>query len=944
MNVARLLPAAHRNLSTPLTARTLLRLFAFTLVAGVCIGAYSYLRLTLNQEISLHRRYMNEAVFDAQSFFVSRQTLLKSLGLSTVRQPDPVQAKTNNVPEEEVHLRLGNGREIWSLWLTRRLLDYLSASQVNLLYIPHARDGQVQRLFTSVSAGVAVSATGAIAQGVLQRVRQADDDPAQEELWLTDPGRLDSPLYVFIRMDERDLTSGWLGLEVEGPDLIKALQHKQAGDFKLLDGNGQLIVSNALQRHPSALLSNDLHETHSFGWEGGHWLPERLTIRKQLDYSGWQIVYSLQLRSLLPALAMPFAIAVFGCLLTTLLMAWWVRRIEQRLIAPAAARIEALVDSEAFCSAVIRVAPVALCVLRRSDGAVVLENPLSAQWLGQGDERTRLCHAWVDRAFVLGTSKGTTEEQQMADGRHLYLSYAATRYHGEEVLICAFSDITERKSTELALQQARTLADAANEAKTLFLATMSHEIRTPLYGVLGTLELLGRTPLDDRQRGYLDAIEGSSATLLQLICDVLEVSKIEAGQLALELSAFSPLELTEDVIHSYAGAAHTKGLQLFGFLGTEVPVQVMGDATRTRQVLGNLLSNAVKFTASGRIVVRLEVVAHDQRQVLRWQVLDTGEGIPAADQAHLFEPFFQSGGRTNVVAGTGLGLSICKRLVDLMDGSLRVFSEPGLGSSFAFSLPLEAVAEHTQHAWVEPLHDEWVYVHCAAAQVAEHAAAWLRRWGARAQVGVPDMAQVPSDAVLVELGIGPSAQTLWPRWPGKCVLVCADSHGLVKVSERRWHVGLNSLRALNQAVAQAQGTPPVLSAGASAAPRETRLDLRLLVAEDNVINQLILRDQLEELGCHVVLARDGVEALARWQEAPFDVVLTDVNMPRMNGYELTERLRQLGCRAPIVGATANAMLDEAERCLGAGMDQFLVKPFTLHALYQCLQPYQRSAT
>ncbi|MBJ9977669.1 response regulator [Pseudomonas sp. S75] len=942
MNAAHLIPTAHWNLSTPLTARALLRLFAITLVAGVCVGAYSYLRLALDQDISLHRRYMNEAVFDAQSFFVSRQTLLKSLGLSTVRHRDATQAVIGDIPEEEVHLRLGNGREIWSLWLTRRVLDHLSASQVNLIYVPHTRGGQVQRLFSSVSAGETTPLAD-LAPGIVQRIRDADDDPARNELWLTAAGRLDSPLYLFIRLDERDLASGWLGIEVEGPDLIKALQHKQAGDFKLLDGSGQLIVSNALQHHAPARSLSEQHRTHSFGWEGGQWLPERLTIRKPLDYAGWQIVYSLQLRSLLPALAMPAALALLSCLLTILSMLWLVRRIEQRLIAPAAARIDALVESEAFSSAVIRIAPVALCVLRRTDGAMVLENPLSERWLGQGDERARLCRDWVDRAFGLASSKSTAEEQQMADGRHLYLSYAATRYRGEEVLICAFSDITERKSIELALQQARTLADAANEAKTLFLATMSHEIRTPLYGVLATLELLGRTQLDDRQRGYLDAIEGSSATLLQLICDVLEVSKIEAGQLALELSAFSPLELTEDLLQSCAGAAQTKGLQLLGFLDPEVPVQVMGDATRTRQVLGNLLSNAVKFTAKGRIVVRLDLIEQGQRQLLRWQVVDTGQGIPAADQAHLFEPFFQSGNRTNLVAGTGLGLSICKRLVDLMDGALRVFSEPGLGSSFAFTLPLEAIAEHPQHAWVEPLLDEWVYVECVNVQVAEHAAAWLRHWGARVQVGVPDMTQVPSDAVLVELCIDASSRVVWPQWPGTCVLVCADSHGMLRVTPRRWHVGLNSLRGLNQAVSQAQGTPPAVSTGAPASLHEPSLHLRVLVAEDNVINQLILRDQLEELGCRVVLARDGVEAIARWQEAPFDIVITDVNMPRINGYELTEQLRQLGCRVPIIGATANAMLDEAERCLGAGMDRFLVKPFTLHALYQCLQTSQGSA-
>ncbi len=487
-------------------------------------------------------------------------------------------------------------------------------------------------------------------------------------MWLTDPGRLDSPLYIFIRMDERNVTSGWLGLEVDGPDLVnhrdlhsfptrrssdlvKALEHEQAGDFKLLDANGHLILSNTplppgqdgqMQRVPTSA---------SFGWEGEHWLPERLTIRKHLDYSNWQIA---KLASLLPALAVPVSVALLICLLATVGLLWLVRQIDQRMIVPAAARIDALVESEAFCSAVIRIAPVALCVLRRSDGAVVLENPLSAQWLAMGDERTRLCHRWIDRAFSVEAQRSATDELQMADGRHLYLSYAPTRYQREDVLICAFSDITERKTAEIALQQARTLADAANEAKTLFLATMSHEIRTPLYGVLATLELLARTQLDAQQRGYLTAIEGSSATLLQLICDVLDVSKIEAGQLALEMSTFSPLELTQDVIQGYTGAAQGKGLQLFACIDPQLPDLVLGDVIRIRQILGNLLSNAVKFTETGRIVVRLQLACREgERAMLQWQVVDTGKGIPAADQRHLFEPFFQSSPNANLVAGTG---------------------------------------------------------------------------------------------------------------------------------------------------------------------------------------------------------------------------------------------------------------------------------------------------
>lgn len=938
MKLKHFLQPLDASFSTPKAARKLLRLFALALVLGVYVGAYSYLRATLGEEISLRRGYMNEAISDAQSFFVSRQTLLKSLGLSTVRHMTPPKGNLNEVPAEEVHITLGNAGNVWSLWLTRRMLDYLQSNQVNLIYVAQQADPVVERLFT-------VSATpGEVSEHVLRRLVTVDTGSVSvsDDLWLTEQSQLDSPLYIFTRLDERSPASGWLGLEVGGPDLINALQHDKAGDFMLLDGAGQLIFSSTPHPAMAAQALRGPHATARFGWEGSRWLPDRLAIRKHLGYSQWQIVYSLELRSLLPSLALPFALCLLVCALASLLMVRLVRRIDQRLIIPAANRIEALVESEAFSSAVIRIAPVALCVLRRSGGEVVLENPLSRQWLGNGDERQQLCHDWIRRAFD-DAELSSTDELQMADGRHLFLSFAPTRYQREEVLICAFSDITERKQVELALQQARTLADAANEAKTLFLATMSHEIRTPLYGVLGTLELLTRTQLDSQQRGYLSAIEGSSANLLRLICDVLDVSKIEAGQLSLELTVFSPLELVQEVIQGYVGAAQSKGLQLFACLDPQLPDHVRGDVTRIRQILNNLLNNALKFTESGRIVLRLRLDSREgERAMLQWQVVDTGKGIAAHDQHYLFEPFFQVCGNANVVAGTGLGLSICKRLVHLMNGTLRVVSEPGLGSSFTFTLPLEQVSADEQAPWALPLLGERVYVVSPVRELAESIGGWLRRWGARVQLGVPESAETDPGAVLVELypGTGDIGQRI--RWSGPRVMATADEHGVSQGPDACWQIGLNNLHALNRAVSSAQGIEEHLSPSHCEISADFNLNLRLLVAEDNLINQLILRDQLEELGCTVVLAGDGVEALSLWGETAFDMILTDVNMPRMNGYELTEQLRRLGCSLPIIGATANAMLDEAERCLNAGMDHCLVKPFTLRALYQCLHRYQGS--
>ena len=920
--------------STPKAARKLLHLFAYGLIIAVLAGSFVYLRAVFNQEVSLRRSFMSEAVFNAQDFFVSRQTLLKSLVLAAVPDKTGHDSFVSVDPEEEMNISLGSDAGHWSIWLTQRMTDYLHESKVNLLYVPQTDTPQVVRLFN------ASSNLQPLPKEVLQRL---EDEGSQsysfgDDLWLTDSRTLDSPFYLFTRLDNRNVSSGWLGIEVEVPDLTEALRSETAGDFMLLDGQGQIIFTNAAQ----STLVDALHRLepkNAFGFIGPGWIPESLAIRKKLGYSGWQIVYAVDINSLFPVLAWP----LLGCVLLWIAVCIGLRllieRIDRRLIMPGEKRIQALIESEAFNRAVLQVAPIALCVIRRVDGNVVLENSLSQQWLGNGTEMGKLCHGWIHRAFDEDDALNS-DEIEMEDGRLLYLAFTPTRYNGQDVLICAFSDISARKQIEVTLERARQLADRANEAKTLFLATMSHEIRTPLYGVLGTLELLARTELNDQQNNYLRAIERSSGNLLQLICDVLDVSRIEAGQLQLELNTFSPMALIEEVVQGYSGAAQAKGLQLFALIDSTVPEWLSGDVTRIRQILNNLLNNALKFTDNGKIVLRLKMDSRDdERVMLRWQVSDTGKGIAHEEQARLFEPFYQIESAKNVVAGTGLGLSICKRLMHLMNGSMRLVSEPGLGSSFTLHLPLEQVREPLHTHPLDELSPDVIYVVSPLRELAECYCGWLRRWGARAQLGVPKPGEAPEHAVLLELHPGSARQRLEPDWTGPVVVAASNKSVALDLDTTCWHVDLNSLQSVYQALSNAQGLRINTPIEAGIGKSDLKLDLRVLVAEDNVINQLILRDQLEELGCSVTLASDGLEALGLWQEGRFDLVLTDVNMPKMNGYELAAQLRSMKAALPIIGATANAMRDEGERCLSAGMNHCLIKPFTLHTLFNCLQHF-----
>ena len=457
---------------------------------------------------------------------------------------------------------------------------------------------------------------------------------------------------------------------------------------------------------------------------------------------------------------------------------------------------------------------------------------------------------------------------------------------------------------------------------------MSHEIRTPLYGVLGTLELLGLTDLDPHQKTYLQTIQRSSATLFQLISDVLDVSKIESGQMAIEAVEFCPLDMLEDTLHTYAAFAQRKGLQLYSCIDPQLPDSVLGDPMRIRQILNNLVSNALKFTDIGRVVIRARVTAHDAEYVnLEWQVTDSGVGIPEAQQAKLFDVFYQAPD-TASEGGAGLGLPICRWLAQMMDGEIKVVSEPGLGSSFTLKIRLPLCSGAlTNPPLIEPSATP-VYVQAPVRELAQSLCDWLNRLGiAAALAAAPTPEQDSRQAVLVDLLPSEPAR----YWAGQRVLCLPGAHSPPLHTAQGWVVDMHDVRAIAIIVLLAQHgkheQPP------AALPQSAgQLGLRILVAEDNPINQAIIKEQLEALGCSVTLAANGEQALQLWQPQAFDLVLTDVNMPLMNGYELARTLRAHDPQLPIIGVTANAMREEGVRCLAVGMNAWIVKPLSLQTL------------
>ncbi|CAE6788190.1 Sensor histidine kinase RcsC [Paraburkholderia domus] len=697
------------------------------------------------------------------------------------------------------------------------------------------------------------------------------------------------------------------------------------------------------------------------------------------------LVSYLSWRGLVAALGWQLAVLAGLAVLVLAAIALTARLWGLRLLRSTFAETSRALESETINHILVSATPVGLCIVRRSDFSIITANALADELLHIEAAGNRLPPHVVGefRVPAPGTpsvaafariatfvapalpqppqaqsqaplqSQPAPDENASPPAQFLQFTYASARYAGEDVLFCAILDVTVQHALEQQLRLAQQTSEAAMRARSNFFASMSHEIRTPLNALLGNLELFARTPGLEAHAQRLKALGVAADALRRIVNDILDFSKIDAGEMKLVTESFRPLDDFENIALSYAPMTADRAIRFYAHLSPTLDRVLSGDRTRIAQIVNNLLSNAFKFTSCGKITLNADVTDDLQgRPTLICRVCDSGIGMDQVLVARIFSPFVQGEASTSSrYGGTGLGLSICARLCELMGGHISVESVLGVGSAFSVSIPLAMPPDALREPAVEPARRGNVLVlsqERESGQIIDssfHLAGWtvhtvvsMRSAQAWLRVNRPDAMVVTGeydlDAIAALRAVHP-AGVVWitrtgPHRPTPC------GEGVLEVTEFSRKAILAAVDIVATGAADVATTLPPAPAVSPPAVNPALQGLTVLVAEDNPLIQTLVVEQLSALGCLPTIAGDGRQALAEFERARFEVVMTDIHMPVMDGYELLAALRRTYPDVPVLAFSAVTDSRQAEGWRERGFTGYVAKPASLSELETAL--------
>ncbi|WP_369310800.1 two-component system sensor histidine kinase RcsC [Providencia rettgeri] len=732
-------------------------------------------------------------------------------------------------------------------------------------------------------------------------------------------------IYLVQPIENSGVLTGFIGIERAINLNQFNISKEKSIEIMVVNSHNQPVLYSLAEANPKSSALLTITEPSFFGFNSDY---SKLIFKKRILPAQVTVFFSISTSEILSNLESTIFYGAMLNIFTAVLLFFLIWLLERKMLEPAANTAIRLEEHEQFNHKIVASAPVGIIILRLTDGGNILSNELAHDYfrLLNDDDKQRVL-------TIIRQKTGNYIDVVTTNGTHLQISFVNSRYQNEDVAICVLIDISIRVQMEKSLQDVADAAEQANHAKSMFLATVSHELRTPLYGIIGNIELLQRYELSEKAMRLVSTMDNSSALLLQIISDILDFSKIESKQLKIENKLFNCREVFAYVLANYLPLVAKKRISLYSYIEPDIPDLILNDAVRLQQVVSNIVNNSIKFTHSGFVLLYV----WKDHNYLKIEIRDSGIGMTQAVVMQLFDPFFQVYDQNNMGhKGTGLGLAICEKLINLMDGDIEVNSQHGLGSSFVIRIPLYG-QEYIQKNVPEYRANYQIAILCKN----EFLMNFLSRLLKHAEFSVVAGNDVDTNSAYDLLITDYTDKDGAPRSRFNIKLSSFYAGEFYEAQPNEWVYNTYQLDKLPILIdkwlvkvaeenTKDQNNHELIEA-------DCRLsEYHVLIVDDHPINRMLLSEQLANIGFSTATAVDGIDALKYLKNNHADIVLSDVNMPNMDGYQLARELRRLGETLPIIALTANAMAEEKQRCIDAGMNDCLSKPTTITILRETL--------